>query len=396
MTWANRIQSITYNDPDTYPPIVNSARLLARHGFAVDLLCRDTEERWGVAYPDRVRVERIQTAARGSVLAYVLFVAAVLRRGRRSALYVGHDAYGVLPAWLLAARHRRPWVYHCHDFSDRDQPLHIGGRIVRWLEGMLARTADLVIVPDANRGQVVARALGLRRPPLIVANAPLRGAATSGEALSQALRGREGTVERVVFRQGRVGPGHAVEATVRSIPYWADTRWGFVVMGIGRASYRERLEALARSLGVADRFVILPPVGYDRVREFTSGADVGHALYEPVHVNNVHITTASNKIMEYMAAGVPLLVSDRPALRALVEQHGCGLAADEGDPGSIAAAVNALLGDRDRARHMGEAGRVAFDRVFCYDVQFAPVLEAFQGLIQVRGRTGQRSERALG
>jgi glycosyltransferase involved in cell wall biosynthesis len=123
----------------------------------------------------------------------------------------------------------------------------------------------------------------------------------------------------------------------------------------------------------------LPPVGYDRVPEFTVGADVGHALYDPIHINNVHISTASNKIMEYMASGLPLLVSDAPALRSLVKRHGCGVTANEVDPLSIAAAINSLLGKPDRAGRMGRAGRRAFEQVFCYERQFAPALEVFRG-----------------
>jgi glycosyltransferase involved in cell wall biosynthesis len=113
----------------------------------------------------------------------------------------------------------------------------------------------------------------------------------------------------------------------------------------------------------------------------TPGADAGHALYEPVHINNVYITTASNKLLEYLAAGLPVLVSDRPGLRAFVEKYECGLTADESSPESIAAAVNALLGDPDLARRLGAAGARAFAEELNYEHQFAPVLEAVRGLI---------------
>jgi glycosyltransferase involved in cell wall biosynthesis len=81
-----------------------------------------------------------------------------------------------------------------------------------------------------------------------------------------------------------------------------------------------------------------------------------------------------------MAAGLPLLVSERPDLRAFVETYGCGLTADESSPESIAAAVNVLLGDPDLARRLGEAGARASRKEFNYESQFAPVLEAFRSL----------------
>ena len=181
-----------------------------------------------------------------------------------------------------------------------------------------------------------------------------------------------------MFRQGRIGDGHAIEATLRSLPLWKNQNWGFVVMGPGTDSYQEHLHDLAKELGVQARFAVLPPVGYDQVEQFTAGADLGHALYQPVHVNNVHISTASNKIMEYLSAGLPLLVSDRPALRALVEKYNCGATANEASPDSIANTVNTLLGDKKRVEEMGASARHAFENVFCYDHQFAPALDAIQ------------------
>jgi glycosyltransferase involved in cell wall biosynthesis len=167
--------------------------------------------------------------------------------------------------------------------------------------------------------------------------------------------------------------------------HWANPGWGFVLMGQAEADYLNHLRALVCELGVERRFVVLPPVGYDEVAQFTEGADVGHALYRPAHINNVYIATASNKIMEYMAAGLPLLVSDTPATRALVEKYGCGVAADEESPEALGAAVNRLLGDRTAAKRMGAAAARAFDEEFSYRRQFSPVLNAYNGFVDGRG-----------
>ena len=43
------IQAILYGNPDRYPPIINSTRVLANRGYQVTILCRDTGET--PAYP---------------------------------------------------------------------------------------------------------------------------------------------------------------------------------------------------------------------------------------------------------------------------------------------------------------------------------------------------------
>lgn len=251
----------------------------------------------------------------------------------------------------------------------------IGSHIVRIFEQIIARTADIVIVPDKKRAEVISQQLSLSKFPFIVSNAPIHAFSGSGISLTNALSERDQQFDRILIRQGRIGPGHAIEATLRSMPMWASRKWGFILLGWGEPTFRDRLIQLAGSLGVSDQFIILPAVGYDQLAGFTTGAHAGHALYEPIHINNMHITTASNKTMEYMAAGLPILLSDYPAEMDFVKKYRCGLVADESSPQSIAEAVNRLLGDAATAHQMGAAGRVAFDCEFCYERQYAPVMQ---------------------
>ncbi len=389
------LQLIFYNNPDGHPPIINGLRLLARAGFEIEVFCRDDGNDWGVAYPDAVRLHRLRGPSGNSLRDFGDFLLRVLRGAdKRGALVMGHDSHGFLVARLLAWARRRPLIYHCHDYADASDAKHIktrGVKLARDFEQRFARTAQVVIVPDADRALIMKRELRLTREPLIVANAPLKENAPSAplqenapntpdDALQQALAAQGKRFERIVFRQGRLGEGHAIEGTLRSLPAWNNAGWGFAVMGPGDEAYREQLLALARELGVEERFAILPPVGYDRVSHFTRGADVGHTMYAPIHTTNMHHSTASNKIMECLSAGLPILVSDGPALRALVERHGCGLSVDQSSPEAIAAAVNSLLGDPQRAADMGRAARRAFDEVFCYDRQFAPVIDVVRHL----------------
>lgn len=379
-----KVQAFFYNNPDGYPPIINSSRVLAAEGHHVEIFCRATDNPPNTDYPPQVRVRRLRTEAQSTWRAYLNFVNHTLQMADAAAsAFVGHDMHGFLVARLLATRYRRPLLYHCHDFAENQTDLAYGGRLVKLFEERFARTADLVIVPDAERAQAIANALRLKRQPMVAANAPLRRAEPS-TFLQETLATLGATFSNIVFRQGRIGVGHAIEATVRSLALWRDPSWGFVIMGLADDDYILHLRQLAHQCGVGHRFVLLPPVAYDKVVRFTAGASVGHALYDPIHINNRYITTASNKTMEYMAAGLPILTSDQPGLRALIERYDCGLTADESDPASIAAAVNALLGDPQRARQMGANGANAFDEEFRYDKQFAPVLAAITELASRR------------
>lgn len=64
-----------------------------------------------------------------------------------------------------------------------------------------------------------------------------------------------------------------------------------------------------------------------------------------------------NKLYEYMAGSIPVVVSDLPEMRRVVEEAGCGVVVDPRDPKDIARKISYLLNNEDIRREMGRRGR---------------------------------------
>src|SRR5205807_3280419 len=122
------IQGFFYNNPDNYPAIINSTRLLHSAGWEVELFCRDDGKEWNICYPVGSRIERIKVSKKkGSWQEYFAFLSTALRRGKNeSSFFIGHDMHGLVPARILAALHRRPLIYCCYDYVDDGQVLKLG------------------------------------------------------------------------------------------------------------------------------------------------------------------------------------------------------------------------------------------------------------------------------
>src|SRR5213078_3805957 len=65
----------------------------------------------------------------------------------------------------------------------------------------------------------------------------------------------------------------------------------------------------------------------------------------------------SNAVLEYMAAGRAVVVTDVGANHRLLVDGACGLLVPPGDPTKLAAAIGQLLNDRELAYRLGEAAR---------------------------------------
>jgi glycosyltransferase involved in cell wall biosynthesis len=97
-------------------------------------------------------------------------------------------------------------------------------------------------------------------------------------------------------------------------------------------------------------------IGYDSTRELMSRARVGVVLFLPTAS---HVAALPNKLFDYMGQGLPVVASDFPDWRRIIEDHKCGICVDPLNPEAIAAALNLVLDDQEAATQMGANGRRA-------------------------------------
>lgn len=86
------------------------------------------------------------------------------------------------------------------------------------------------------------------------------------------------------------------------------------------------------------------------------------------------------KLFEYMAAGLPVIASDFPLWRGIVETAGCGLLVDPTDPAAIAAAIERLLDDPAEAEAMGLRGQRAIIQHYSWEAERAVLLDLYARL----------------
>ncbi len=87
------------------------------------------------------------------------------------------------------------------------------------------------------------------------------------------------------------------------------------------------------------------------------------------------------KLFEYMKAGIPVIASDFPLWRRILEDAGSGILVDPTDPKSIAKAIEYVLTHPDEAEEMGRRGRAAVLRQYTWETQATKLVGLYNELI---------------
>ncbi|MCG3166586.1 MAG: D-inositol-3-phosphate glycosyltransferase [Bacteroidia bacterium] len=86
------------------------------------------------------------------------------------------------------------------------------------------------------------------------------------------------------------------------------------------------------------------------------------------------------KIFEYMAAGIPVVASDFPLWKEIVEGNNCGICVPPHNTEAIADAVNRLLNDKKTAQQMGENGKKAVKEKYNWEAESLNLLSFYKKL----------------
>ena len=124
--------------------------------------------------------------------------------------------------------------------------------------------------------------------------------------------------KKIILYQGSVQSDRGLVNVVKALKSLPDNTM-FVILGYGPEC--DFLDQCAVKLGVREKIKFLPPVPQQALMSYTKDADVGII---PLFNVKSHRYACPGKLFEYIAAELPLVVSDMPDLKRIVAQNRLG------------------------------------------------------------------------
>ncbi|HMM28150.1 MAG TPA: glycosyltransferase [Aggregatilineaceae bacterium] len=313
------------------PPAPALARI--RQGIANTLARRVTVTGDGAIR--RISARRLRLPSAVDLLAQDLWLYAILRPhlARHYAIGIVYDPESALLAACLKRSGRvETLVYHDIDYYPAVHP-H-GRRITAWRERMLVRMADAVL--SVSRPLVALREQQGARRVFYLPNG------VDYETFSAANRLRAPHPPTLLYA-GTLDLRWGVDLPIRALPRLRERLPGVRLLIAGDGPASAQLRALAGEAGVSEAVRFLGFVPYDRLPAIMAEADLGLATSR----EDIFRQYASPlKIVEYMAAGLPVICSGGGEAALMVEESGGGVNIPF-VPEALAEATAALLAHQD-------------------------------------------------
>ncbi|NJO68909.1 MAG: glycosyltransferase family 4 protein [Bacteroidetes bacterium] len=313
-----------YSHPEAYPPTLSAINLLANRYSKVVVVCRNTLPTcW--EYPPNVslvfttryyfnyEIENISALRKiGYFLRFAMTLLLQCRKYKAETLLC-YDAVPLMAAYILKKtgllKHSSLW-YHNHDTID---PKKIGKYSLLWFAFRTEKKAfdyiRLFTLPAAERCSYFPMDQ-YKGKTVILPNYPSLNIFQTSDlpkVLSDEIR---------LVYQGSLGPFHGFEEI---IPLLNKTIAGksisLTLIGKMRPGYREKLEQLARQYKTEDKLFFVPLQPYVQLPAITAQYHIGLATHRPYNVTYSTGGTASNKIFEYAACSLPVILYDHDNYR---------------------------------------------------------------------------------
>ncbi len=322
-------------------------RSLTALGYRVRLIgCRYETERASTWSVDGIQVTTIPFGTRRRV--------SLIRRGisllwmwleivrTKASVYHSHNIHPGPAVWLAAMPRRAGLIYDAHELygelrERRGLRAEAARRTGALLERFMVRRSGGIITTNEARAAELTKRHGVTGIT-VLANVPNRV-----DILAPLNPGYPPNVPVLLYQGGIYARQRAFEPTVRALRLLEDVH--LAIMGFGRDSELALIKEWAELNCVSNRVHLYGPRPFDQLVHTASAATIGIVPIRPYNMNTYLADT--NKLFEYLMAGIPVVASNLPELRRVTANGDppVGTVFDPESPESIAGAVRAVLDD---------------------------------------------------
>lgn len=293
-------------------------------------------------------------------------------------VYHCHEPGSLFVCFLLKLVKRNKLIYDAHEHypslisDDRLFPTFskkLINTFVDFSEKSLCKLADSIITVNYS---LESRFDGIKKTTILF-NVPMLDIFMSSNTKKE---------NRRIVYAGNVNKKRGLDILLTAIPEvknrFSDVKLLIVGKILDTMEFEKWVYSYVDEHTLTQNFKITGWIPHEQVVEFIQKSDMGIILFQPTYYNN--IIGLPNKLFEYMACGIPVIGSDLPEIRKVIEGSKCGLLVDPTSHQEITDAIIWLLDHPEEAEKMGINGRHAVEEVYNWDKMEKRLFKVYEEL----------------
>jgi glycosyltransferase involved in cell wall biosynthesis len=177
--------------------------------------------------------------------------------------------------------------------------------------------------------------------------------------------------ENIVLYQGNINKSRGIETMLQALQQLENIMFWCV----GPGDLLNEMQALAKELKVEHKVKFFGRIPFQNLREITLQAKIGISIEQPIGLNST--LCLPNKLLDYIQCRVPVIVSDLPELRNVVEKYQIGIILKEHSAQKLADAINDLIYNEDKLQQYIKNSEKAAEEL-CWEKEKEVLLELYQ------------------
>ena len=167
----------------------------------------------------------------------------------------------------------------------------------------------------------------------------------------------------ILIYQGVLAPGLGIETTFKAMRELENC----ALVLLGEGAYFQHYQTLAQKIGIRKRTWFAGRVSQNELLAYTAACDIGLSVIDNISGNCYY--ALPNKLFAYLMAGLPVIVTDLPQMKKVVETYQVGACVPDQDFEAIVRVVREWRADPERFRFLKKNCKAASE-IFHWEREF--------------------------
>lgn len=224
-------------------------------------------------------------------------------------IYHANDL-NTLPQAYIASKlrlRRKKLVYDSHEVQTSRTGYN--PKTIKLVESFFIKKIDTMIVENNTRAEFNEKLYGFY--PHVLHNYPFINLDENNEKINLHKLLDLPKNEKILLYQGGIQIGRGLDKLVQAVPLFNE---GTVVF-IGDGKIKPTLIEMVKEMDLEGKVKFIPKIPLKELPKYTRNAYLGFQVLNNICFN--HYSASSNKLFEYMMAGVPVVACDFPEIKKL-------------------------------------------------------------------------------